>query len=229
LFEANAGVAGAEANQGKTALDVKRYTPLAKAGAITEQELDNAVQAISPRRPRSQLPGPELKRRKPPSKLPKLLRQLPSSTSVSRESFRGRWRCRTWRPRRSAISSVPTGDRLTTVSTVMPIKPTSRSASRSYLDYVRTNPRRATEGAGQAIELADLRGRQSCNAIDRRNDSRETEVDSQLPEQLRQLDGGFRRFNSGPGSCDRGLRGEIGLDGIVEFLFRDGAAFASGV
>ena len=35
----------AEANQGKTQLDVNRYTPLAKAKAITDQELDNAVQA----------------------------------------------------------------------------------------------------------------------------------------------------------------------------------------
>ena len=35
----------AEANLGKTQLDVARYTPLAKEGAISQQELDNAVQA----------------------------------------------------------------------------------------------------------------------------------------------------------------------------------------
>jgi membrane fusion protein (multidrug efflux system) len=35
----------ADANLGKTQLDVARYTPLAKEGAISQQELDNAVQA----------------------------------------------------------------------------------------------------------------------------------------------------------------------------------------
>ena len=45
LSQAKAQLAQAEANQGKTQLDVNRYTPLAKEKAITEQELDNAVQA----------------------------------------------------------------------------------------------------------------------------------------------------------------------------------------
>jgi membrane fusion protein (multidrug efflux system) len=45
LAQANAQELQAEANQGKTQLDVNRYTPLAKARAITEQDLDNAIQA----------------------------------------------------------------------------------------------------------------------------------------------------------------------------------------
>jgi len=45
LSQANAQELQAEANQGKTQLDVARYTPLAKAKAVTEQDLDNAVQA----------------------------------------------------------------------------------------------------------------------------------------------------------------------------------------
>src|SRR5437899_450498 len=45
LAQANAQELQAEANQGKTQLDVNRYTPLAKARAITDQDLDNAVQA----------------------------------------------------------------------------------------------------------------------------------------------------------------------------------------
>ena len=45
LLEAQAQVLGSEANQGRTQLDVNRYTPLAKAGGVTEQDLDNAVQA----------------------------------------------------------------------------------------------------------------------------------------------------------------------------------------
>jgi membrane fusion protein (multidrug efflux system) len=52
LQEAKAGLLEAQANQqkseaglGKTEIDVKRYTPLAKQKAISQQELDNAVQA----------------------------------------------------------------------------------------------------------------------------------------------------------------------------------------
>ncbi len=45
LLQANAQLAQAEANQGKTQLDVNRFVPLAKERAITDQELDNAVQS----------------------------------------------------------------------------------------------------------------------------------------------------------------------------------------
>ena len=45
LAQAKAQLIQAEANQGKTQLDVERYTPLAKQKAITDQELDNAVHA----------------------------------------------------------------------------------------------------------------------------------------------------------------------------------------
>ena len=45
LLQASAQLAQAEANQGKTQLDVNRFVPLAKEKAITDQDLDNAVQA----------------------------------------------------------------------------------------------------------------------------------------------------------------------------------------
>lgn len=44
LAQAEAQVAVAEANQGRTQLDVERYTPLALRQAITQQDLDNATQ-----------------------------------------------------------------------------------------------------------------------------------------------------------------------------------------
>ena len=44
LAQAKAQLANAEALQGRTDLDVKRYTPLAKEQAATQQDLDNAVQ-----------------------------------------------------------------------------------------------------------------------------------------------------------------------------------------
>ena len=45
LAQARADLEKANAQLGKTELDVKRYTPLAKQGAISQQELDDAVQA----------------------------------------------------------------------------------------------------------------------------------------------------------------------------------------
>lgn len=43
--QANANLQRAQAQYGKTQLDVTRYTPLAKTSAISQQELDDAVQA----------------------------------------------------------------------------------------------------------------------------------------------------------------------------------------
>ncbi|MEN6438749.1 MAG: efflux RND transporter periplasmic adaptor subunit [Syntrophobacter sp.] len=45
LDQADGQLAQAKARLGKTELDVKRYTPLAKEGAISKQELDDAIQA----------------------------------------------------------------------------------------------------------------------------------------------------------------------------------------
>ena len=44
LAQAKAQLSNAEAVQGRTELDVRRYTPLAKEQAATQQDLDNAVQ-----------------------------------------------------------------------------------------------------------------------------------------------------------------------------------------
>ncbi|MFO1476146.1 MAG: efflux RND transporter periplasmic adaptor subunit [Verrucomicrobiota bacterium] len=45
LARAKAGLLEAEAHKGKTALDVQRYRPLAATSAISQQELDDAIQA----------------------------------------------------------------------------------------------------------------------------------------------------------------------------------------
>jgi len=44
LAQAKAALANAHAVQGRTELDVNRYTPLAKEQAASQQDLDNAVQ-----------------------------------------------------------------------------------------------------------------------------------------------------------------------------------------
>jgi membrane fusion protein (multidrug efflux system) len=45
VAQAEADIKRAEANQRKTELDVARYTPLAERGSVSQQELDDAVQA----------------------------------------------------------------------------------------------------------------------------------------------------------------------------------------
>jgi len=45
LDQANGRLAQDQAQYGKTQLDVKRYTPLAKDGAMSQEELDDAIQA----------------------------------------------------------------------------------------------------------------------------------------------------------------------------------------
>lgn len=44
LIQANANLTSSEAGQRRTQLDVEKYTPLAKAQAVTQQDLDNATQ-----------------------------------------------------------------------------------------------------------------------------------------------------------------------------------------
>jgi membrane fusion protein (multidrug efflux system) len=44
LIQARANLTSAEASQRRTQLDVEKYTPLAKARAVTQQDLDNATQ-----------------------------------------------------------------------------------------------------------------------------------------------------------------------------------------
>ena len=45
LDQAQASLAQSQAQQGKTELDVKRYTPLAKEKAVSQEELDDAIQS----------------------------------------------------------------------------------------------------------------------------------------------------------------------------------------
>ena len=44
LVQAQAQLASSQANQRRTQLDLEKYTPLAKAKAVTQQDLDNATQ-----------------------------------------------------------------------------------------------------------------------------------------------------------------------------------------
>jgi len=151
LFEASAGVEGARANQGKTELDVKRYTPLAKAGAITAQELDNAVQADLAARAAVAAARAKVE-------TAKAAIQAAEAAQATAELDLGFTRIVS--PvdgvaglARAQVGNLvsPSSDSLTTVSTVDPIKAYFTVSEQEYLNYVRTNP---TESERKALERA---------------------------------------------------------------------------
>ena len=58
LDQAKGRLAQSKANLGKTEMDVERYTPLVAKGAVSREDLDNAVAASLGARPTSRPPRP---------------------------------------------------------------------------------------------------------------------------------------------------------------------------
>jgi len=154
LIEANAQVLRAEANQGKTQLDVNRYTPLATQKAITDQELDNAVQANLAARAEVEAAKAKVET----AKAGIVAAKAAVATADLNLGF-----TRILSPidgiaglARAQIGNLvsPTGDSLTTVSTVDPIKAYFTVSEQEYLQYVRTNPTESQRQArARAIQL----------------------------------------------------------------------------
>jgi membrane fusion protein (multidrug efflux system) len=141
-------LAQAEANQVKAQLDVNRYVPLAKEEAITQQDLDNAVQAnlaaqAQVRAAKAQIDG---------AKAQVAAAQLNLGFTKIVSLIDGI----------AGVSQAQIGDLvgptslLTTVSTVDPIKVYFPVSERGYLDYVKENPdaaKRAAQEKQLALEL----------------------------------------------------------------------------
>ena len=156
LLEANSQVLRADANQGKTQLDVNRYTPLAKEKAITEQELDNAVQANLAAKAEVAAARARVETAKAAIVAAKAAIEAAKAAAATAELNLGFTRIVS--PidgiagmARAQVGNLvsATGDSLTTVSTVDPIKAYFTVTEREYLQYVRTNP---SESQRQAIE-----------------------------------------------------------------------------
>jgi membrane fusion protein (multidrug efflux system) len=141
-------LAQAEANQVKAQLDVNRYVPLAKEQAVTQQDLDNAVQAnlaaqAQVRAAKAQIDG---------AKAQVAAAQLNLGFTRIVSLIDGI----------AGVSQAQIGDLvgpttlLTTVSTVDPIKVYFPVSERGYLDYVKENPdaaKRAAQEKQLALEL----------------------------------------------------------------------------
>jgi membrane fusion protein, multidrug efflux system len=156
LSEANSQVLRADANQGKTQLDVNRYTPLAKENAITEQELDNAVQSNLAAKAEVEAARARVETAKAAIVAAKAAIEAAKAAAATAELNLGFTRIVS--PvdgiaglARAQVGNLvsASGDSLTTVSTVDPIKAYFTVTEREYLQYVRTNP---SESQRQAIE-----------------------------------------------------------------------------
>jgi RND family efflux transporter MFP subunit len=152
LANAEQQLAQAEANQVKAQLDVNRYVPLAKEQAVTQQDLDNAVQANL---------AAEAAVRAAKASIDAAKAQLDSA-----QVNLGFTKIVSLIDGIAGIAQAQIGDLvgsttlLTTVSTVDPIKVYFPVSEQEYLNYIKENPdaakRAAQEGQfGLELILAD--------------------------------------------------------------------------
>ena len=148
LANAEGQLAQAEANQVKAQLDVNRYTPLAKEQAVSQQDLDNAVQGniaaqaqvraakASIDAARAQVDAAQLN-----LSFTRIVSLIDGIVGVAQAQIG---------------DLVGPTSLLTTVSTLDPIKVYFPVSERGYLDYVKENPdaaKRAAQESHLALEL----------------------------------------------------------------------------
>ena len=137
-------LAQAEANQVKAQLDVNRYVPLAKEQAVSQQDLDNAVQANVAAQAQVRAAKAQIDAAKAQVNAVQLNLSFTRIVSLI-DGIAG-------------IAQAQIGDLvgpanvLTTVSTVDPIKVYFPVSEQEYLDYMRENPN-AAERAAQEGQL----------------------------------------------------------------------------
>ena len=148
LANAEQQLAQAEANQVKAQLDVDRYVPLAKEQAVTQQDLDNAVQANRAAQAQVRAGKGQIDAAKAQVDAAQLNLGFTKVVSLI-DGIAG-------------IAQAQIGDLvgpaslLTTVSTVDPIKVYFPVSERGYLDYIKENPdaaKRAAQEAQLGLEL----------------------------------------------------------------------------
>ena len=147
LLEAQAQVLRSEANQGRTQLDVNRYTPLAKAGGVTEQDLDNAVQANLAAKAEVEAAKAKVETGKASIVSAKAAVAAGKAAVVTAELNLGFTKIVSPIAGIAGVANAQIGnlvnaggDRLTTVSTMDPIKVYFTASEQAYLRYLRANP-----------------------------------------------------------------------------------------
>jgi len=148
LANAEGQLATARANQVKAQNDVNRYTPLAKEQAVSQQDLDNAVQANEAAKAQVQAATAAVEAAK--AKVASAQLDLGFTKVVSLiDGIAG-------------IAQAQIGDLvsqstlLTTVSTVDPVKVYFPVSEREYLEYVREHPDAAKRGGQESLSAFEL-------------------------------------------------------------------------
>ena len=140
LAQAEAQLANAEAVQGRTQLDVERYTPLAKEQAASQQDLDNAVQnnlaakaTVATAKAQIQAARAAVETAKINLDFTRLVAPIDGIAGVAQLQV-------------GALVS-PSSPPVTTVSTVDPIKVYFTVSEQEYLDFNRRFPTEASRVA----------------------------------------------------------------------------------
>ena len=159
LLEAQAQVLRSEANQGRTQLDVNRYTPLAKAGGVTEQDLDNAVQANLATKAEVEAAKAKVETGKASIVSAKAAVAAGKAAVVTAELNLGFTKIVSPIAGIAGVANAQIGnlvnaggDRLTTVSTMDPIKVYFTASEQAYLQYLRAHPS-PTEREARRVQL----------------------------------------------------------------------------
>jgi membrane fusion protein (multidrug efflux system) len=147
LAEATAQFANAEAVQGRTQLDVDRYTPLVKEQAASQQDLDNAIQnnlaakaTVATAKAQIQAAEAAVQTAKLNLEFTRLASPIDGIAGVAQLQV-------------GALVS-PSSPPVTTVSTVDPIKVYFTVSEQEYLDWNRRFPTEASlEAANRRVRL----------------------------------------------------------------------------
>jgi membrane fusion protein (multidrug efflux system) len=161
LLQSQAQLAQAEANQGKTQLDVDRYAPLAKEKAVTDQELDNAVQSNLAAKAQVKAASAGVETAKAAILAAKAgVESAKANVQAARASVQTAELNLSFTRITSLIDGIagmaqaqvgdlvgPNSGTLTTVSTVDPIKAYFTLSEQEYLNYTRHSPLQSKWGA----------------------------------------------------------------------------------
>jgi membrane fusion protein, multidrug efflux system len=157
LLQSQAQLAQSEANQGKAQLDVNRYTPLARKQAITEQELDNAVQVNLAAKAQVKASSAGVETAKAAIVAAKAAVAAAEAAVETAELNLGFTKITSLIDGIAGIAQTqvgnlvsPTSGPLTTVSTVDPIKVYFNPTEREYLNFTRTNPTQSQRDAANS-------------------------------------------------------------------------------
>jgi RND family efflux transporter MFP subunit len=156
LLQAQAQLAQSQANEGKALMDVNRYTPLAKAKAITQEQLDNAVQADLAAKAQTAASAAAVETAR--SQIDAVKASVEAARAVVKTAELNLGFTKITSPIDGVvgIAAAQVGDlvnpaaaALTTVSTVDPIKVYFTVSEQEYLVYARRNPTKADRDAAE--------------------------------------------------------------------------------